>query len=133
MIRGGWPVLIAGGLAIVVAIASRPVRAIGPAQLAPPASIPQDRAVLNQYCVSCHNQGLRTAGLALDMLDPSHPGENPPAWEAVEGPPWLAGCVTMPQNSARLGSVMPKPRASRLARSMARCAARCSGKPARWA
>ena len=27
------------------------------------------RALINQYCVSCHNQKLKTAGLMLDALD----------------------------------------------------------------
>src|ERR1022692_2397538 len=41
------------------------------------------RAVLDQYCVTCHNQKLKTAGLMLDKLDPSQPGENAVAWEKV--------------------------------------------------
>ena len=41
------------------------------------------RSQLNRYCVSCHNQRLNTAGLALDKLDPSHVEQNPEAWEKV--------------------------------------------------
>ena len=41
------------------------------------------RAFFDQYCVTCHNQKLRTAGLALDVLDPSNPGANADAWERV--------------------------------------------------
>jgi len=44
---------------------------------------PIPRAVLNQYCVSCHNQKANTAGLALDRLDPAHVEQNPEAWEKV--------------------------------------------------
>jgi mono/diheme cytochrome c family protein len=47
-------------------------------------STPEDtRAVLNRYCVSCHNQQLRTAGLALDVLDASRPDADPETWERV--------------------------------------------------
>ena len=39
--------------------------------------------VLQKYCVTCHNQTLRTAGLALDGLDVSRPAANPEVWERV--------------------------------------------------
>ncbi len=41
------------------------------------------RPVLNRYCVGCHNQRLRTAGLALDTMDPARVGDHPAAWEKV--------------------------------------------------
>jgi hypothetical protein len=41
------------------------------------------RAVLDQYCVTCHNQTSNTAALALDKLDPSHVEQNPEVWEKV--------------------------------------------------
>src|SRR5260221_5047374 len=41
------------------------------------------RAVLDKYCVTCHNERLHTAGLALDKLDASNPGANPEVWEKV--------------------------------------------------
>ena len=41
------------------------------------------QTVLNKYCVSCHNQRLRTAGFAIDNLDSAHPAANPEAWEKV--------------------------------------------------
>ena len=50
---------------------------------APPASNP--RAVLDKYCVTCHNQKLRTAGLMLDTLDVAKPGANAEVWERVIG------------------------------------------------
>ncbi len=40
-------------------------------------------SVLNQYCVTCHNQKLHTAGLALDTLDATHPGAKSEVWERV--------------------------------------------------
>ena len=42
-----------------------------------------DRALINQYCVGCHNEKLKTAGLMLDKLDLAHPGQDPEAWERV--------------------------------------------------
>ncbi len=41
------------------------------------------RAVLQQYCFACHNDRARTGGLALDVLDLAHAGENPEVWEKV--------------------------------------------------
>jgi hypothetical protein len=39
--------------------------------------------MFDKYCVSCHNQRLRTAGFAIDTLDSAHPAANPEAWEKV--------------------------------------------------
>ena len=39
------------------------------------------QAVLDTYCITCHNQRLRTGGLALDTLDVTHPGANPEVWD----------------------------------------------------
>src|SRR5437879_2097180 len=47
-----------------------------------PAISPQ-RAVLNTYFVSCHNEKLKTAGLMLDKAEVDHPAENPAIWEKV--------------------------------------------------
>ena len=41
------------------------------------------RALLNHYCVTCHNEKLRTAGLMLDKLDVGKVGEEPEVWEKV--------------------------------------------------
>jgi mono/diheme cytochrome c family protein len=41
------------------------------------------RAVLDTYCITCHNQRLRTAGLSLDNLDVTKPQGNAEAWEKV--------------------------------------------------
>src|SRR5262249_16047591 len=42
-----------------------------------------NRALLDQYCVTCHNQRLATAGLMLDKMDLDKVGENPAVWEKV--------------------------------------------------
>ena len=41
------------------------------------------RAVLNRYCVSCHNAKLRTAGLALDTIDAADVSAATETWEKV--------------------------------------------------
>ena len=45
--------------------------------------ISPQRALINQYCVSCHNQRLKTAGLMLDALDLARVGDNAAVWEKV--------------------------------------------------
>jgi Protein of unknown function (DUF1592)/Protein of unknown function (DUF1588)/Protein of unknown function (DUF1587)/Protein of unknown function (DUF1585)/Protein of unknown function (DUF1595)/Cytochrome C oxidase, cbb3-type, subunit III len=42
---------------------------------------PQPSAVVNRYCVTCHNQRLKTAKLELDRLDLTHPEKDALAWE----------------------------------------------------
>ena len=41
------------------------------------------RATLDSYCVTCHNQRLKTAGLTLDAIDAASPHTNPETWEKV--------------------------------------------------
>ena len=47
-----------------------------------PAVSPQ-RALLDRYCVGCHNERLKTAGLTLDALDVGQVGDGADAWEKV--------------------------------------------------
>ena len=44
---------------------------------------PSRRALLDQYCVGCHNQRLKTADLMLDKADPANPTADPETWEKV--------------------------------------------------
>ncbi len=46
-------------------------------------SVSSQQAVLDKYCVTCHNEKLRTAGLLLDKADAGHPADNPAIWEKV--------------------------------------------------
>ncbi|HEV8316987.1 MAG TPA: DUF1592 domain-containing protein, partial [Vicinamibacterales bacterium] len=41
------------------------------------------RALLKRYCVSCHNQKLKTGSLSLDEVDIAHVGERAEIWEKV--------------------------------------------------
>ena len=68
-------------VATVTPIVGRPFTARQTSSSSVPVSSP--RAVLDTYCVTCHNQRLRTAGLALDSLDVTTPGANPEVWERV--------------------------------------------------
>src|SRR5262245_13447060 len=43
------------------------------------------QALVEKYCVTCHNQKLKTAGLALDALDATKPEANAETWERVIG------------------------------------------------
>src|SRR5262245_29034590 len=43
----------------------------------------EDRSFLDQYCVTCHNERAKTAGLMLDKLDLEHVGNNAETWEKV--------------------------------------------------
>jgi hypothetical protein len=54
---------------------SSPIRAVSPAS--------SHRAMLDRYCVTCHNQRLVTAGLKLDEADVANPGEGAEIWEKV--------------------------------------------------
>ena len=44
-----------------------------------------DRALLDRYCVACHSDALRTAGLTLQGLDLTDVGQAPALWEKVLG------------------------------------------------
>jgi mono/diheme cytochrome c family protein len=51
--------------------------------LAPANAAPRYREVLDTYCVTCHNQRLKTAGLALDSLNLAAIPDKPEVWEKV--------------------------------------------------
>src|SRR3954471_23352132 len=45
--------------------------------------ISPERALLNQYCVTCHNERLKTAGLELDKVSVENVAAMPDVWEKV--------------------------------------------------
>ena len=52
-----------------------------PTSIAPPTiSI---KSVVDTYCIACHNQKLRTAGLVLEGVDTTRPAANADVWERV--------------------------------------------------
>ncbi len=46
-----------------------------------PAVVNPNKSLIDHYCISCHNQKLRTAKLAFDLMDLSHPEKDPVIWE----------------------------------------------------
>ena len=76
LLAGGWIAVAASGVEIRAGQTERPRSS---------AASPAPQALLQQYCVTCHNQRLRTAGLALDTLDAAHPSDNAEVWERVIG------------------------------------------------
>src|SRR5215212_826268 len=53
------------------------------ARAAPPVSIEQPRALLDKYCVTCHNDRLKTANLSLQGADLTTVGNHADLWEKV--------------------------------------------------
>src|SRR5580700_4052670 len=47
----------------------------------PQASLSAQRAMLDQYCVTCHNQKAKTANVMFDTLDLSQVGKDAEVWE----------------------------------------------------
>src|SRR5688572_26310550 len=79
----------------VAETATAPAQAVPPAspvsaapgQPTPMAAHPEtgvpSKTFLDTYCVTCHNQRLKTGGLALDRLDVANVGEHAAEWEKV--------------------------------------------------
>ena len=68
----------------VIGIGCLPAVAQEPANAAPSStSTSTHRALLNQYCVTCHNERLRTADLTLDTADINRVPEGQVVWEKV--------------------------------------------------
>ena len=42
-----------------------------------------ERAILNRYCVTCHNARLATGGLSFDAVDMTNVGAHAEVWERV--------------------------------------------------
>jgi mono/diheme cytochrome c family protein len=52
-----------------------------PAPTAASSGANPNQALINRYCVTCHNQKLKTAKLALETLDLAHPEKDALTWE----------------------------------------------------
>ena len=57
------------------------LRAAAPQQPAAPAAV--GRATLDKYCVTCHNDRLRTGGLSLQQIDLGNVAGDVEVWEKV--------------------------------------------------
>ncbi len=70
-------------IGVLVASGGRQITAAQTPEPAAPASAASVRAALERFCVRCHNDRLRTAGLALDSRDLAHVGADAETWERV--------------------------------------------------
>ena len=80
--------LVAGCVAVTsVALAADQLRAPAhqakPTSIAPAADVATERALVDKYCVTCHNERVKTAGLLLDQLDLAHLGARADIGEKV--------------------------------------------------
>src|SRR5262245_29096898 len=71
--------------AALTLLAGGPLRAAQARQPSSPASAPGQRfsADLNKYCVTCHNERQKTAGLMLDRMDLGNVPAGAEVWEKV--------------------------------------------------
>ena len=84
--------IIGGSVAVLFSSAQT-----APRQAEPSTTAPAPREFLDTYCVTCHNQRLRTSGLVLDTLDVANPKANAEVWERVIGK-LRAGSMPPPGN-----------------------------------
>ncbi len=59
------------------------ILAISPAIYAAEMTAPEERALVDKYCVTCHNEKLKTGGLVLDKTDTNRIGDGAETWEKV--------------------------------------------------
>src|SRR5262249_12778175 len=84
-------VLAVVGVCVLATYAPPTLKAATGAQaaVAQPVSAPAavtrtpERALRDRYCVGCHNQRTKTAGLTLDLMDTARIGDNAASWEKV--------------------------------------------------
>ncbi|HLQ78961.1 MAG TPA: DUF1587 domain-containing protein, partial [Terriglobia bacterium] len=62
---------------------SAPVAAARPQSATPAPDLAAQRAVIDKYCVGCHNEKTKTADLMLDKLDLAHLGANAELGEKI--------------------------------------------------
>jgi mono/diheme cytochrome c family protein len=75
LLIGVWSAILLGSASVLARPPQAPITST---------SNPADhRAVLNRYCVTCHNQRLKTGGLALDTLDLASASTDAGVWEKV--------------------------------------------------
>src|SRR5215475_12561429 len=68
------------GYAQAAQVSRKPLAAVASDTPSAPAKY---RAVLDKYCVTCHNDGARRANLSLEKLDLTTAGDHPELWEKV--------------------------------------------------
>ncbi|MBF8300680.1 MAG: Gluconolactonase, partial [Acidobacteria bacterium] len=76
------PRTLLGGIAIASIAAVTAVAAPQQPSSSTSSGVPH-RAVLDRYCVTCHNERLRTGGLSLEKVDVARVADAPEVWEKV--------------------------------------------------
>ena len=93
----GWRVLafaliiVGWGAVTISSVQTAPRQASPPAVQSPAtaqaaaaaAAAPTPRVVMDRYCVGCHNQRLKSGGVALDQTDVTRPSASADVWERV--------------------------------------------------
>ena len=72
-----------GALGAAIYGQSAPARPASPAAAAPAAAVASEGELLQRYCVTCHNDRLKTGDLSLASLDVGSPAANAEVWEKV--------------------------------------------------
>ena len=73
--------LLLGWFAIILVVGS--LSTVGAQQPAAGAAVAPHTAMVNQYCITCHNSKLKVAGLQLDMISADAVMQHPEEWEKV--------------------------------------------------
>jgi mono/diheme cytochrome c family protein len=81
--RSDWRRQRVGGLIVVLCFVALVASDLQGSGASPQAATAPPRAVLDKYCITCHNQRLKTGGLALDVLDLAQLSEHADVWEKV--------------------------------------------------
>src|SRR5438270_276305 len=56
-------------------------QALAKVQPAPAPQVSAQQALVNQYCVTCHNERLKTGGVMFDKMDINYVGADAETWE----------------------------------------------------
>ena len=79
----GLAALAALSLGVVV-LAQAPQRTSASSTAAPsPQSVAPQQAILDQYCIRCHNHNVQTANLSIEDLSLSRVADNRTEWEKI--------------------------------------------------
>jgi len=70
-------------LVVAVAVQSASVVARETSPLTPTEAVPEQQALVNQFCLACHSATGKAGGLVLQGLDPTRASAHPDVWEKV--------------------------------------------------
>jgi len=82
-VKRGSPFFIGAIAALVAGTGFPRASARQPTRASSTTAAPDQRAVVTRYCGSCHNERVKSGGLALDSVDLDNLEANPEVWEKV--------------------------------------------------